>query len=198
MLQAALSWTYVANATSYNIKRATASGGPYTAIATVKTGTSYTDTGLTGGTTYYYVVSAVNSTNESVNSTEASAAVLAAPQNLTATASQLTVVLSWSYVANATSYNVKRATASGGPYTTIATVVTGTTYTDTGLTAGATYYYVVSALILLTKVSTLRKQVQSESAHGYLKFDETSGTTAADATGNGWNGTLVTGHYGLR
>ena len=146
LMTAALSWTYVANATSYNIKRATTSGGSYTTITTGITGTSYTDTGLTAGITYYYVVSAVNSTNESVNSAEASATILAAPQNLTATDSQLTVALSWSSVANATNYNVKRATYQRRPLYTIATGVTGTTYTDTGLTAGATYYYVVSAV----------------------------------------------------
>lgn len=102
--------------------------------------------------------------------------------------------LSWDSIANATSYNVKRATVSGGPYTSIATSATVTTYTDTGLTAGVTYYYVVSA------VNSTNESVNSAEASSklnlltaYLKFDETSGTTAADATGNGWNGTLVNG-----
>ncbi|WP_426448121.1 cellulase family glycosylhydrolase [Paenibacillus sp. S-38] len=57
--QAALSWDAVAGATGYTVKRAAASGGPYTAVADV-TGTAYTDTGLANGTTYYYVVSAKN------------------------------------------------------------------------------------------------------------------------------------------
>ena len=70
-----LSWTAVANATGYNVKRAAASGGPYTTIATGLTGTSYTDTGLTIGATYYYVVSSVNSASESANSQEVSAEV---------------------------------------------------------------------------------------------------------------------------
>ncbi len=147
LLTAALSWSAVSNAASYNIKRAAASGGSYTTIATGVTGTNYIDTGLTGGTTYYYVVSAVNSTNESVNSSEAIATILAAPQNLTATDSQLKVALSWSSVANAVELQRQaRRTVSGGPYTTIATGITGTSYTDTGLTAGSTYYYVVSAV----------------------------------------------------
>jgi fibronectin type 3 domain-containing protein len=193
--QVALSWSAVANAGSYNIKRAAASGGgPYTTIATGVTGTSFTDTGLTPGTTYYYVVSAVNSANESVNSAEASAAVLAAPTSLTGTDSQLTVALSWTYVSNAAGYNVKRASASGGPYTTIATSVTGTTYTDTGLTAGATYYYVVSAVNGSNEsVNSAEASAKVNLLAAYLKFDETSGTTAADSTGNGWNGTLVNG-----
>ncbi|MBO9598336.1 MAG: glycoside hydrolase family 6 protein [Cohnella sp.] len=71
--QAALSWTASSGATSYTVKRATTSGGPYTTVATGVTATSYTNTGLTNGTTYYYVVSASNSAGESANSAQASA-----------------------------------------------------------------------------------------------------------------------------
>ena len=68
-----LNWMASSNATSYNVKRATTSGGPYTTIATVMT-TNYTDTFVIGGTTYYYVVSAVSSpAGESGNSAQASA-----------------------------------------------------------------------------------------------------------------------------
>ena len=70
--QVALTWTASAGATSYHVKRATTSGGPYTQVA-APTSASYTDTGLTNGTTYFYVVTAVNSTTESSNSIEASA-----------------------------------------------------------------------------------------------------------------------------
>ncbi|MGZ7443104.1 glycoside hydrolase family 6 protein [Paenibacillus sp. TH7-28] len=147
-----LSWTASSGATSYNVKRATTSGGPYTAVATGVTATSYTNTGLTNGTTYYYVVSAVNSAGESANSAQVAATPLAtisvpaAPTSLTATAGDGQVVLSWKASSGATSYNVKRATTSGGPYTTVATAVTATSYTNTGLTNGTTYYYVVSAV----------------------------------------------------
>ena len=67
-----LTWSASSGATSYNVKRALVSGGPYTTIAAV-TATSYTNSGLTGGTTYYYVVSAVNAAGESANSSQASA-----------------------------------------------------------------------------------------------------------------------------
>jgi len=68
-----LSWSAVTDATGYNVKRSTTPGGPYTTIATGVTGTTYTDTTVTNGTTYYYVVTAVNAGVESANSNEASA-----------------------------------------------------------------------------------------------------------------------------
>src|SRR5579864_2513574 len=75
--QVGLSWSASSGATSYNVKRSTTSGGPYTTIASPTT-TSYTDTGVTNGTTYYYVVSAVNTAGESANSSQVSATPSAA------------------------------------------------------------------------------------------------------------------------
>ena len=54
-----LTWNAVTDATSYTIKRSTTAGGPYTAIKTGVTGTTYTDADVTNGTTYYYVVTAI-------------------------------------------------------------------------------------------------------------------------------------------
>lgn len=68
--QIGLSWSAVTNAASYNVKRSTAKGGPYSTIATGVTATNYTDTGLNVGTTYYYVVSTVNAGAESANSAQ--------------------------------------------------------------------------------------------------------------------------------
>ncbi len=76
-----LSWTASSDATSYNVKRSTTSGGSYTTVATGLTGTSYTDTGLTNGTTYYYVVSAGNAIHESPVSAELAATPGSAPLN---------------------------------------------------------------------------------------------------------------------
>jgi chitin-binding protein len=71
--QVALSWSAASGATGYNVKRSTTNGGPYSNVATSVTGTSYTNTGLTNGTTYYYVVTAVNASGESPVSLQASA-----------------------------------------------------------------------------------------------------------------------------
>ena len=75
--QVALKWTAASGATTYNVKRATPNGGPYTVIANVA-GTNYTDRGIIGGATviggatYYYVVSALNDGGESANSGQTS------------------------------------------------------------------------------------------------------------------------------
>lgn len=69
--QVALSWNASAGASSYNVKRSSASGGPYALIVSTAA-TSYTDDGLSNGI-YYYVVSCVGTTGESMNSVEVSA-----------------------------------------------------------------------------------------------------------------------------
>jgi len=77
--QVTLSWTAVDGATSYNVKRSTTADGTYTTIASDVSGTSYVDTSVTNGITYYYVVTAVTANGESNNSNEASATPVAVP-----------------------------------------------------------------------------------------------------------------------
>jgi endo-1,4-beta-xylanase len=71
--QVMLSWNAASGATGYIMKRSTTSGGPYTVIANNLTATSFTNTGLSNGTTYFYVASAVNAGGESANSAQVSA-----------------------------------------------------------------------------------------------------------------------------
>lgn len=87
-----LTWDAVDKATSYTIKRSTTAGGPYTTIASNITDTSYADTDVTSGTTYYYIVSAVNADTEISDSNEASAQPTE-PQTPPATEAKLKVVL---------------------------------------------------------------------------------------------------------
>jgi subtilisin family serine protease len=154
--QIALSWTASAGASSYAVKRGLASGGPYsTVVAANLTTPGFIDGSVVNGTAYYYVVTASNSAGESLPSGEASATPVAppapslpaAPTNLTASPTgNKKITLSWMAASGASSYNVKRSTTSGGPYSTIATGVTSATYTNAGLKAGTTYYYVVSGV----------------------------------------------------
>jgi Tol biopolymer transport system component len=72
--QAVISWSPVAGATSYNIYWSTTSGVTKTSGTKITGATSpYSHTGLTNGTTYYYIVTAVNSSGESVESAQVSA-----------------------------------------------------------------------------------------------------------------------------
>jgi|GEM_PF-1400710 len=149
--QATLNWSTSAMAATYNVYRGTTAGGENaTPIATGITGTTYVNTGLTNGTTYYYKVAAVNSQGTSPLSTEASAkpaVPVAAPATLTATPSISKVILGWSAVSGATSYNVYRSTTSGGEGTTpLKTGIGGTSYSDTTTVNGTTYYYTVAAV----------------------------------------------------
>jgi glucose/arabinose dehydrogenase len=78
--QVSLAWTATSGATSYTVKRSRSAGGPYTDF--VKPGlstTSFIDTGLANGTTYFYVVSASNAVGEGANSAEKSATPVVPP-----------------------------------------------------------------------------------------------------------------------
>jgi hypothetical protein len=145
-----LSWDAAATAAGYNVKRSFSQGGPYTPIAT-PTSTSYADTSVANGTTYYYVVSASNIIGEGDDSSEQNAtpeepvAPPDTPTGLGATPGDGQVDLSWDVSPLASSYNVKRSTSEGGSYATIASPTTNS-YTDTTAVNNTTYYYVVSAV----------------------------------------------------
>lgn len=68
------------------------------------------------------------------------------PTNLTATNGPNVVSLAWTASAGAASYTILRSTTSGGPYTSIATGVAGTTYDDLTAANPNTYFYVVYAV----------------------------------------------------
>ena len=76
----------------------------------------------------------------------AQATVPPAPTNLVAVTGFNAVTLTWNPVSTATSYNVKRSTSVGGPYTTIATGVASTNYADPLASPGTAIYYVVSGV----------------------------------------------------
>jgi fibronectin type 3 domain-containing protein len=148
-----LSWTAAAGIpSSYNVKRSSSSGGPYTnIIATTTVPTVTYDDAVIGGQTYYYVVSAVNVIGEGADSAYVAVSpILAAPDapaGLSVTPGNAQVSLSWSASTFATSYDVKRATDINGPYDYIGTTTAPeVTYDDTdGLSNATTYYYVVAA-----------------------------------------------------
>ena len=117
-----LVWQGVGQATSYTVKRSTTTGGTYTQIALGLAGTTYADTGVTNGTTYYYVVTANNSKGESLPSNEASATP-AAPTGATAifVRTDTTTQGSWKGVYGTQGYNVIADSVSYPTYATVST-----------------------------------------------------------------------------
>ena len=145
--QVSLTWNPSAYATSYIIYMSTSQTGPFTPVSWGVNATNYYYTGLTVGATYYFEVAGANANGYGPPSNVAGATVLsglAAPMNLTATAGNSEVSLSWTQVYGATNYQAYLKT---GPstYTLIATGLTTTAFLDTGLVNGTSYTFVVTA-----------------------------------------------------
>jgi DNA/RNA endonuclease G (NUC1) len=142
----ALSWNAVSGATSYNVKRSLTTGSGFSTINNVAAA-SYDDTSVTNGTAYFYKVSAINGRGEGSDSAEATAtpaAGPAAPSPVSIAVGDAKVILSWPSVAGATSYTVKRGTVSG-TYPVTNSAGAALTYTDSTVTNGTAYFYVVTA-----------------------------------------------------
>ncbi len=149
---AQLSWGEVPGATSYNIYTSTVSDSYSTVYDTVYgTVYNYEAENLTNGTTYYFIVKAVNDGGESPKSNEVSATpqvpAPGAPTIQSVTPGDQRAQLSWGEVPGATSYNIYISTISDS-YSTVYDRVYGTVYNyeAENLTNGTTYYFVVKAV----------------------------------------------------
>jgi lysophospholipase L1-like esterase len=186
-----LAWTdNASNEGAFLIERSP-DNATFTQIAYVGADTtSYSSTGLSNSTTYYYRVRARNSSGDSSDSDVASATTLsttplATPASLMALPGYAKVYLNWQAVVGAASYNVKRSTTDGGPYTTVASPAS-TNYADTGLANGTTYYYVVSGVAGGGEgvASAQASATPSGMPVAHYRFD----LTTLDASGNGNHG----------
>jgi xylan 1,4-beta-xylosidase len=89
-------WQGVPFASGYNLKRAKLSGGSYTPVTNGVVGASFADSGLSNGTTYYYILTATNDVGESAPSPEVSATpVPSIGSNLSASVIASGITLSW-------------------------------------------------------------------------------------------------------
>ncbi|HTL74352.1 MAG TPA: alpha-L-fucosidase [bacterium] len=79
--QISLVWDYPTTTATFNVKRSTTPGGPYTTIATNLNNLAFADTNAAPATLYFYVVTAVDAGGGSVNSSEASASLAGAPSS---------------------------------------------------------------------------------------------------------------------
>lgn len=143
-----LSWAAAEGADGYQLWRSTSSGGSYTLVRSTSA-TSYNNTGLNTGTTYYYkvraYVTADNVTAYGAFSIIKNAMpVLSVPNAAASSADPASISLSWTDVAGASYYQVYRAVSSTGTYSLVKT--TGyLSFSNTGLSTGTSYYYKVRA-----------------------------------------------------
>jgi hypothetical protein len=213
--QVTLTWNASSSANSYNVYRSATSGGPYSPIANNVATTSYTDTGPTGGTTYYYVVTAVNSFGESGYSNEASAMpppvpdfsmTLAAPSQTAAAGTTAAYTLNFTprngfnqpvtltcsgLPAGATcSSNPVTPTNSGTVTVTIASTVVVQTYpfTITG-TAGTTIHS-AQATLVVTSPTAADFSVQLAAPSQTSLQGETANYTVAIGSTGGFNNSV--------
>ncbi|MBL0387830.1 hypothetical protein JJB07_14410 [Tumebacillus sp. ITR2] len=140
--QATLTWSTSAFATGYNIFR-----DGVKVNTSPLTDTTFSDTGLVNGTDYAYFITAFNNAGESTPSNvvhvipESNTPTPVAPSDLTGTAGDAQVALTWTAPNGAMSYNVYR---DGLQINTAP--VTSTTFVDTNLTNGTSYSYYVTAV----------------------------------------------------
>jgi hypothetical protein len=143
-----LSWNSPGNATGYDAARATTSNGTYTVIATNLATPGFTNTGLSDGTTYYFVVSAVNSAGQSSNSAPVSAQpVSLAPLLFNFAVNNGQIQLGWPQ--DHTGWSLQAQTNSlGGGISTNWVIVPASTLTNQmtfpiGLTNGSVFFRLV-------------------------------------------------------
>jgi fibronectin type 3 domain-containing protein len=160
-----LSWSSVSSATSYNVYRGTVTGGlsAKTLLSSNVTVTSFTDTTASIGITYYYQVTSVDTDGESAASNEVNAVSQSQTGGsfvLTGTSTGSQINLNWSLISGAVSYNVYRGTVSSviTSKTRVATALLTTTYRDTAVATGTTYYYQVTAV----DANSIEVQVSTE------------------------------------
>ncbi len=119
--QVSLSWAASSGAASYSVKRSTTSGGPYSPVGT-PSAANWIDTGLTNGTKYFYVVSAVNSAGASADSGQVNATPIATPAQLPGPSASLFANSFYTCVNNyyvATNGNDSNAGTQASPWLTI-------------------------------------------------------------------------------
>ena len=194
-----ISWGPVAFASGYTLYRDTITGvypGNGTEIENVTS--PYEDTGLTNGTTYYYVVAAKVDGKMGLPSAEVSATpggsttTARPPASVSATAGDKKVTLSWSSVSGASGYTVYWSTTSGVTPAT-GTAIFGATspYTHANLTNATTYYYVVTSTVA-GKQSAASTQVSATPTGGSTTTKPSAPTGLTASAGSGlvtlnWN-----------
>ncbi len=137
----------------YNIYRSAGNTNDFT-YYTETSNNWYTDTSVSGGTTYYYYIVAMNGSGQSGQSNTASAAPYSpnsipnAVTNLSASPASNSINLTWSYSGSdqAAYYKIYRGTGNGNLGYYASTNGNTASYSDNGASVGTIYYYEVLAV----------------------------------------------------
>ena len=157
-----VTWEKVEGAAKYKVYRATSKTGTYKLMKTV-TGTSFTNTSVDAGKTYYYYVRAVDAdvkTSDKSNIVISTCDLPRPELTMSNVASSGKIKVSWKAIDGAVEYKVYRATSKDGTYKLVKTT-TGTSFTNTSTTAGKTYYYKVKAIASKSAADSAYSEVKS-------------------------------------
>lgn len=143
-----ISWDKAVGANGYHIYRATSKKGTYSLIGTTGK-TNYTDSRLITGKTYYYRIKAYNKRKNSkiygsTSAIYAAKPTFSIPVSFVKSFTKGKANLTWKSVSGASGYQIYRSTTKNGKYTRVGTT-SATSYTNSGLVSGKTYYYKVRA-----------------------------------------------------
>jgi len=188
-----VTWTNGVGATSHNVLRY--NGACPSAVGlTTFTGvtTPYTDLTAAAGSSYCYVVRAVNAcaNTDAAGVTGTRLAIPATPAAPTATPTCSGIDLTWTAVPLAATYNVLRGTSCAG-IASIATFVAGTAYSDASAVAGTSYFYAIQA------VDSCGTSAAGACSGSVTKLVAPSAPTAVSATVNSCTNVVVTWTNGV-
>lgn len=174
-----ITWKKVSNAAGYKVYRSSTKKGTYKLIKTITNGntTSYKNSKLKTGQTYYYKVQAVGKTGGytgegKLSNVKSGKTVLKTSVEYVQSASGTKLKLAWQPVSDAAGYRIARSTSKTGKYTVVKEISSGktSTFTDADVKAGKTYYY---------KVAVKNK---NNGVTGYSEYSDVLGGKAAGAT----------------
>ena len=181
-------WEKVTNAVKYQVYRATSKTGTYKLQKTVTT-LNWTDTNSTAGKTYYYKVRAVASNtaaNSAFSAIKSRLTDCAKPVIKVSASSTSSITVKWDKVTGAAKYQVWRATSKDGTYKRL-TTTTSTSYKNTGLTAGKTYYYKVKAIASNTNANSQFSDILTAKATVNAPTLKKSATVTLSSIKISWN-----------
>lgn len=146
-----LSWPASTGSTpiTYTVYRSTTSGSGFSALAACndQAATSCQDGTSSGGTSYYYKVIATNFAGSTPSNQVGATPIATFSITSAALAGSGNIKVVWTGADGASSYQVKYANTSGGPYSSsgCSAVAPAVTCTVTGLTDGSIYYFMIEA-----------------------------------------------------